>query len=174
MKLVSNSFLYNIYIIAKITILKYKMNYANIFYKLYNLSSYTKTIEQGNLIDEQIISNTFYIPYCYCQDAYSDCDVNFMVELFYNNMKIFECEIHFELFEDNNDETILKNLQWKPVYIHDVYIENYFENIECRDCYILGGKLFIIFDIDLKINGYKYEQIYGVDSYDWENDLPQK
>ena len=52
------------------------------------------------------------------------------------------------------------------------YIEYYFENIECKDCYILEEKLIIMFDIDFTINGYVYEKIYGDGSYDWDENKP--
>ena len=65
---------------------------------------FKKKIEQGNLIDNKIISNTFYIPYLHCQCAYSDNNVFFTVELFYNEMKILECDLQFKLFHDNKDE----------------------------------------------------------------------
>jgi len=93
-----------------------------------------------------------------------------MIELFYDEMKIFECEIEFELFDDINDENKLKKTIWKPTHIYDKYIQNYFENIECKNCYILEGKLYVIFDINLTINGYNYEIMYGEGTYDYEND----
>lgn len=144
------------------------VNDINLSYNLSCLSQYEKTIEQEKLTNSQIISNTFYIPYLCCQGAYSDIDVCFMVELFYGEIKIFECEINFELFDDNNDEEKLKKIKWKPVNIFNKYIENYFNNIEYKECYILNSKLFITFDIDLEINGYEYEQMYGIGSYDWD------
>jgi hypothetical protein len=113
------------------------------------LSVYTKQIEHGYLIDNQIISKIFFIPYLYCQGAYDDIDVCFMVELFYNSTKFFECEFQFELFNDNNDEKILKKIKWKPSYTHDKYTEHYFNCISSKDCYILEDKIIIMFDVDL-------------------------
>lgn len=138
------------------------MNKVNLSYNLLCPSNYSK-IEQGNLIDFKIISNTFYIPYLHCHGAYSDSDVFFTVELFYNEMKIFECDLQFELFDDNNDENKLKKIRWNPKYINKKYIEN---NVECKECYILDEKLVIVFEIDLTINVHKYENMYGVGSYD--------
>ena len=146
------------------------MNNTNLSYNLSCLSQYSKEIEQGNLIDNKIISNTFYIPYLHCQGAYCDWDVFYTVELFYGETKIFECDLEFELFDDNNDEDKLKKIIWMPKYIHDKYIEHYFYDVECKECYILDDKLVIIFEIDLTINGYKYELMYGEDTYDYEND----
>ena len=51
------------------------MNNTNLSYNLRCLSQYSKKIEQGNLIDYKIISNTFYIPYLHYQGAYSDNNV---------------------------------------------------------------------------------------------------
>lgn len=45
------------------------MNNPNITYKLSKW--YSSHIEEGNLIDYQILSNTFFIPYLYCQGAYN-------------------------------------------------------------------------------------------------------
>ncbi len=146
------------------------MESQHIYYELTKMSYYSKNIEQGDLVNNQIISNTFYIPYKYCQGAYCDNDVCFLVKLFHNNMKIFEYEIQFELFDDSGNEEALKKIKWKPSYTHEKYIQHYFENIECKDCYIQEENLIIIFDIDLTINGCNYEQIYGLGSYDWNED----
>jgi hypothetical protein len=146
------------------------MNNKNLFYNLRCLSQYSKQIEQGNLIDFKIISNTFYIPYLYCQGSYNDIDVSFDIEIFYDEIKILECNLEFTLFDDNNDENKLKNMLWKSTYIHNKYIEHYFNNVECKECYILDEKLVIIFEIDLTINGYQYELMYGEGTYDYEND----
>lgn len=144
------------------------MNTSNISYELSCMSFYSNTIEKGILIDNQIISNTFHIPYSHCQGVYCDNDVCFIVKLFHNEIKISECEIQFELFDDN--EQIPKKIKWKSTYIDDKYIINYFENIECQDSYIFDEKLFITFNIDSRINGYMYEQIYGIGSYDWKQE----
>jgi len=146
------------------------MNNTDVYYKLSCLSHYENTAEKGYLIDYQIISNTFYIPYLYCQGAYGDNDACFIVELFYNEIKILECELNFELFDDMNDENELKKIKWMPVNIYDKYIEHYFENIEIKNCYIFEEKIIIIFNIDLRINGYMYEQIHGENTYDFEKD----
>ncbi len=133
------------------------MNISNISYELSCMSFHSNTIEKGIFTDNQIISNTFYIPYSPCQGVYTDNDVCFIVKLFYNEIKIFECEIQFELFDDDNNEQFIKKIKWKSMYIYNKYIENYFENIECKECYIFDEKLFIIFNVDLNINRYIYD-----------------
>lgn len=147
----------------------YIMNNPNITYKLSKW--YSSHIEEGNLIDYQILSSVFFIPYLYCQDVYDN--FSFIVELFYNKIKIFECEFEFEfeLFDDNNnDENKLKKIKWKPKDIRDKYIRHFFENIETKDYYILDGNFIVIFNMDLEINGYEYELINGEGSYDWDLD----
>ena len=44
---------------------------------------------------------------------------------------------------------IFKKILWKPIYIKNKNINNYFDNIEFKECYILDEKLVIIFEIDL-------------------------
>jgi hypothetical protein len=148
------------------------METHHIFYKLSCFSYPSKNIEQGSLTNNQIISNTFYIPYRSYQGVYDNNNVSFTINLFHNNIKIFECDLLFELFDDNIDESLLQKLKWKPLSIDNNYIEYYFENIECKDCYILEEKLIIMFDIDFTINGYVYEKIYGDGSYDWDENKP--
>ena len=46
---------------------------------------YSKEPDCGILINSKIISKHFYIPYFYHQGSYSDTDVYFTVELFYNS-----------------------------------------------------------------------------------------
>ena len=40
---------------------------------------------------------------------------------------------------------IFKKILWKPKYINDKNINNYFDNVECKEYYILNEKLVIIF-----------------------------
>ena len=112
----------------------------------------SKEPECGVLINSQIISKHFYIPYFYHQGSYSDSDVYFIVELFYNSIKIFECDFEFELFND----TIMtkyelmdkKTFKWTPKYTNEKYITHELNKVECNSCYILNKELFIEFDIE--------------------------
>ena len=124
----------------------------NITYHITNLAMYSKEPECGILINSQIISKHFYIPYFYYQGSYSDSDVYFIVELFYKNIKIFECDFEFELFND----TIMtkyelmdkKTFKWIPKYINEKNIIHELNKVECKSCYILNKELFIEFDIE--------------------------
>jgi hypothetical protein len=123
----------------------------NITYRITNISMYSKEPDCGILINSQIISKHFHIPYFYHQGSYSDSDVYFTVELFYNSIKIFECDFEFELFND----TIMtkyelmdkKTFKWTPKYTNDKYIIHELNKVECNSCFILNKELFIEFDI---------------------------
>ena len=123
-----------------------------ITYRITSLSMYSKEPDCGILINSKIISKHFYIPYFYHQGSYSDSDVYFIVELFYNSVKIFECDFEFELFND----TIMtkyelmdkKTFKWMPKYANDKYIIHELNKVECKSCYILNKELFIEFDIE--------------------------
>lgn len=123
-----------------------------ITYRITNLSMDSKEHECGVLINSQIISKHFYIPYFYHQGSYSDSDVYFIVELFYNSKKIFECDFEFELFND----TIMtkyelmdkKTFKWMAKYTNEKYIIHKLNKVECKSCFILNKELFIEFDIE--------------------------
>jgi hypothetical protein len=70
----------------------------NITYHITNLSMYSKEPTSGILINSKIISKHFYMLYFYHKRPFSDNNVYFTVKLFYNSIKIFECD--FELFND--------------------------------------------------------------------------
>lgn len=133
---------------------KSKMIQNNITYHITNLSMYSKEPDCGILINSQIISKHFYIPYFYHQGSFSDTDVYFIVELFYDSKKIFECDFEFELFND----TIMtkyelmdkKTFKWTPKYTNEKYIIHELNKAECKSCYILNKELFIEFDIEFE------------------------
>ena len=124
----------------------------NITYRITNLSMYSKEPDCGILINSKIISKHFYIPYFYHQGSYSDSDVYFTVELFYNSIKIFECDFEFELFNDtimtNYKIMDKKTFKWTPKYTNDKYIIHELNKVECNSFYILNKELFIEFDIE--------------------------
>jgi len=124
----------------------------NITYRITNLSMYSKEPDSGILINSKIISKHFYIPYFYHQGSYSDTDVYFTVELFYNSIKIFECDFEFELFNDtimtNYEIMDKKTFKWMPKYTNDKYIIHELNKVECKSFYILNKELFIEFDIE--------------------------
>ena len=133
-------------------------------------SQFSSRVEKGILTNNQIVSNSFYIPYLPCQGAFSDTDVWFSVELFCGDIQIYACDIEFVLFDDMQSEDTLRERKWTASDSHEKYIDTYFEQVECRECYILDGKFVMNFDLDLQINGYRYEQMHGEGSYDWEKD----
>ena len=125
-----------------------------IYYKLNNLSIHSEQ-KQGIMSNNIIIEENLYIPYFYHQGSYSDSDVYFTVELFYNNIKIFESDIEFKLFDDSvMDNYVLMNKKtfvWKPFYVNEKYFlesDRYFEHIGIKNVFILDKKLTIEFDFD--------------------------
>ena len=124
----------------------------NITYRITNLSMDSKEPDCGILINSKIISKHFYIPYFYHQGSYSDTDVYFTVELFYNSIKIFECDFEFELFNDDimtkYELMDKKTFKWIVKYTNDKYIIHELNKVECKSCYILNKELFIEFDIE--------------------------
>jgi len=68
-------------------------------------SQFSSRVEKGILTNNQIVSNSFYIPYLPCQGAFSDTDVWFSVELFCADIQIYACDIEFVLFDDMQTRT---------------------------------------------------------------------